>query len=257
MRGIWPHSDALTPWYRRKTPGDLPSADVRMSPVTSSSDVEVDDLIVLFGHRANCSLDLVATVTTREAIEIFKTDIVRVIAKTDRTLTVVKCVLPGMHWSEHNLADFGESQAGASSRTIRLSAGRRQIGRLGALAAIHQRIATHRSFEEWKAAYTEAATELEEEQAHWAKAARDERQRLRPLLAAVKHINQVTGEVLVEWTSRGLEAALGRDGNTRLRPYIAGLHATGLLSDDAYEQVQASLDVVGCPAATIPQSGRR
>jgi hypothetical protein len=166
MRGIWPHSDTLMPWYRRKTPGALPSADVRMSAVTSSSDVEVDDLILLFEHRTNCSLDLVATVTTREAIEIFKTDIVRVIAKTDRTLTVVKCVLPGMHWSEHNLADFGESHAGASSRTIRLSAGRRQIGRLGALAAIHQRIATHRSFEEWNAAYTAAATELEEEQAH-------------------------------------------------------------------------------------------
>ncbi|MEU1824282.1 hypothetical protein ABZ502_17865 [Streptomyces abikoensis] len=251
---LWPHSDALGPWYGRRlaVAEDLPAEHLRVPAVTSASDVQVDDLVLVFDQRRKNHYDLLGLLTAREAVDDRETAVARVIAKTERTVTVLDCMMPNGYWSSCNLDTFGAARPGAEARTMRLNTSRRQIGYLGSLAGIRQRLINHEDFEAWRTGFAASAAEEQaaqtERQARWAA----EQERLRPLREAAAQLNQIAGEDLMEWDCGathpygGVRLCEWLREPGRLRTYLAGLNAMGAIADGAYILVEQHLDVIGC-----------
>ncbi|MFF3734064.1 hypothetical protein ACFYXM_28100 [Streptomyces sp. NPDC002476] len=244
---LWPHGNDLKPTWARRHPDDRPLQKDRLAQVTSTCDVEVDDLVLIYDETSRTLFDLLGMWTAREAAACREAVIARVTSKTARTLTVVECTKPTGFWSSCNISRFGTPRKGASERTLRLNTARRQIGRLGAVTDLRERIAEHPQFGQWKTSYAAARIESEEGEAAWkAEHARREEQ-VRPQREAVRSLNEAAGEDLVGWYEPwgGPKVNEWLTGEGRMRTYLAGLNAVGGIGDDAYAEALLHVNVLG------------
>lgn len=205
-------------------------------------------LVLVFDRRRRaCQFDLLRYFTAREAVNDYDTVVGRVTAKTVRTITVGPCVLPTGYWSSCDLQTFSEPKDDAQARTMRFAVPRRQIGHLGALDELRRRVAMHGDFTEWRSGY--AASKLAQQADDEARRARQlaERDRQRPLCAATERLAQLVDADLVSWggpmVGEAIVAKALRELG-RLRTYVAGLNATGAISDQEYAEAQEQLAVV-------------
>lgn len=244
---LWPHADDLKHTWARRHPDDRPLQKDRLSPVTSTADVEVDDLVLIYEETSRNLFDLLSMWTAREAAGCRETVIARVTSKTARTLTVVECAKPTGYWSSCDISLFGTPRKGASERTLRLNTARRQIGRLGAVTDLRKRIAEHGQFEQWKTSYAAARIEAEEERAAWKAEHEMRTEQMRPQREAAQFLNQAAGEELVGWIEpwHGPKVSEWLAGEGRLRTYLAGLNAVGIIGDDSYVEALLHVEVLG------------
>ncbi|MFF1714356.1 hypothetical protein [Streptomyces sp. NPDC058268] len=250
MNDLWPHTDLPRHPNLRPKRQHRPAARFRVPSVLSTSKVQIHDLVLIFDQRGKSRFDLLGSHTVREAVADRETVTARVIAKTDRTLTVVDCVVPaGYFWSSCYLPDFGTARTDAKPRTIRLNTTRRQIGHLGSLNDLRQRLHTHQDFADWQASHAAAVLEDQAEEAERRARWKAEEEQQRPQVQAAEQLNQIVGEDLVGWNPHpygGLRINRWLAEPGRLRTYVAGLNATGIIPDDAYTKVETHLDLLGC-----------
>lgn len=244
---LWPHADDLKPTWARRHPDDRPLQKDRLIPITSTSNVEVDDLVLIYDETSRTLFDLLRMWTAREAVFCGETVIARVTSKTARTLTVIECTKPTGYWSSCTISRFGTPRKEASERTLRLNTNRRQIGRLGAVTDLRERIAEHAQFEEWKTSYAAARNEAEEEKAAWKAEHGRRTEQMRPQLEAAGFLNKAAGEELVGWIEpwKGPKVSEWLAGAGRLRTYLAGLNAAGVIGDDVYAEALLHVEVLG------------
>ncbi|MEU5661886.1 hypothetical protein GTW69_06535 [Streptomyces sp. SID7760] len=244
---LWPHADDLKPTWARRHPDDRPLQKDRLTQVASASEVEVDDLVLIYDETSRTLFDLLGMWTAREAVFCREAVIARVTSKTARTLTVVECTKPTGYWSSCVISRFGTPRKDAAERTLRLNTTRRQIGRLGAVTDLRERIAEHPQFEQWKASHAAARIEADEANAAW-KAEHERRaEQVRPQREAVRSLNEAAGEELVGWYEPwgGPKANEWFTGEGRLRTYLAGLNAIGTMADDVYAEALLHVEVLG------------
>ncbi|MFI5749017.1 hypothetical protein ACIBBE_24495 [Streptomyces sp. NPDC051644] len=252
--GLWPHADDLKPTWARRHPDDRPLQKDRLAPVTSTSDVQVDDLVLIYDETSRTLFDFLGMRTAREAASaavewgtMTNVVIARVTSTTARTLTVVECFAPTGFWKSCNISRFGTVRKDVAARTLRLNTGRRQIGHLGAVSELRERIAQHSQYEQWKAAYAAAQVEAQEAESVRQREWEDRRERQRPQREAARFLNEAAGKELVGW----YEPFGGPKVNDwfsepgRLRTYLAGLNAVGTIGDDAYAVALLHVEVIG------------
>jgi hypothetical protein len=244
---LWPDADDLKPSWARRHPGDRPQQKDRLAQVTSASEVEVDDLVLVYDETSRTLYDLLGYSTAREAVACRVAVIARVTSKTARTLTVVECTKPTGYWNSCDISRFGTPRKGAPERTLRLNTTRRQIGRLGAVSELRERIAEHAQFEQWKASHAAARIEADEERAAWKAEHERREEQVRPQREAVRSLNEAVGEELVGWYEPwgGPKVNEWFTGEGRLRTYVAGLNAIGAIGDDAYAEALLHAEVLG------------
>jgi hypothetical protein len=232
----------------RKSQGrrnDIP-AELRIPDVTTSGDVEADDILVVIDDAAYAELSLR---TARDVVmNQPHTRLVRVIAKSSKSLKVQDVDLNRGNWRT-NLTEFGKSYGYTETRLM-LSSSNREIGRLGTVTELREKLLNHPRFAEWQAAY-DAAQELHEADEAAAKAAREAKEaRQAPVRAAIQQLNALAGEPLVVlWSNEpkgapGAAEWLGENDFRRVGVYLAGLNAMGEVSDDDHAQARAALAVI-------------
>lgn len=229
--------------------GDLMQTmpDKLIPEVTAPEQVEIDDVLVVveddeYGNQLR-------TFTARDVIGYAqRARLVRVLSKSAKSLVVKWVDFPGRGNWTIDLADFGTPRMSHEPERLMLSSARREIGRLGTVEELRQKIANHPRFAEWQAAYAAACAEDEARRA----AARAEREtkekRLAPIREAVAALNKIAGEPLVQLTYSnavvGVTRWLHENGFQRLRIYLFGLHAVGKLTDEQQTEAFRHLDVI-------------
>jgi hypothetical protein len=243
---IFPHDPENDGKYHGRR-NDIP-AELRIPHVEKADGVEIDDILVVVEDTAYAVQSLY---TARDIIMSQpRTRLVRVVSKSAKSLKVKDIDLPRGNW-RIDLSEFGKVYDYTETRLMLTSASR-EIGRLGPVTELRQKLLDHPQFAEWQAAHA-AAHELHKADEAEARAAREAKeQRMAPIKAAVQGLADVTGEQLVNMafsdTPRGENPWLEANDFMRVRVYLAGLNAVGNLTDDQHRQALAHLDVINAAA---------
>jgi hypothetical protein len=231
------------------------AAELLVPPVEAAADVEVDDILVVVEDDAFGNA--LRTHTARDILmRTPRTHLVRVLAKSAKSLVVKWVDLPRGAWHV-NLAEFGTPYQLHEPQRLMLSSASREVGRLGPVEELRQKLAAHPQFGEWQAAYTAAVAEQEARDAA-SKAERESKAaRLVPVKEAVAGLNKIAGEPLVELTYSnsviGVTRWLHANGFLRTQVYICGLNAVGRITDEQQVEALQHLDVI---IAAAKESGK-
>ncbi|MDW4912495.1 hypothetical protein [Streptomyces californicus] len=252
--GLWPDDADLKPSWARRHPDDRPLKKDRLAPVTETSQVQVDDLVLIYDEPGGVAFDLLGMRTAREAVSAVagyrtsdKVAVARVTGKTARTITVVDCFAPTGFWKSCVITRFGTPRTNAAPRTLRLNTGGRQIGYLGSVSELRGRIVRDAQYDAWRAAYKRAQEEEAASEAARRRVQEERQERERPQREAARALNEIAGEELVGWREPfgGPKANEWLSTPGRLRTYLAGLNAVGTIADDAFAEVLAQVEVLG------------
>jgi hypothetical protein len=242
---LFPHDPENNEKRHGARRGNL-AAELLIPPVEAAADVEVDDILVVVEDDAYGNA--LRTHTARDILMRHpRTHLVRVLSKSARSIVVKWVDLPRGNWHA-NLAEFGTPYQLHEPQRLMLNSASREVGRLGTVEELRQKLAAHPQFGEWQAAYTAAVAEQEARDAA-SKAEREaEAARVAPLKAAVDGLNKIAGEPLVELTYSnsvvGVTRWLHANSFLRTRVYLSGLNAVGNLTDDQHREALAHLDVI-------------
>ncbi|MEV8546971.1 hypothetical protein [Streptomyces sp. NPDC051572] len=251
--GLWPDDDVSRDSAQSRVMlGELPSVEARIPAVTETTDVAVDDLLVILDMTGtSVAYDVLGILTGREVMAFSPAPkVAKVVATTAKTVTAVMIPTPHDGW-ECNLDGFAERSYDPTPTMLTLKAKTRRIGRLGTAVGIRQQITDHPLFNEWQRAYAEAKTtqqEAKEAAAAHATATQLRQQALQRISAIV---NRALDFHVIAETIEGHMYLNGSDyyhffrKPERLRVHLAGLRAVDKLTDAEYELVTDQLTVVG------------
>ncbi|MGW0673155.1 hypothetical protein [Streptomyces sp. NPDC002746] len=252
--GLWPDATDLKPGWARRHPDDRPLKKDRLISVTDTSQLQIDDLVLIYDEPSGIAFDLLGMRTAREAVSAVadyrtsaKVAVARVIGKTARTLTVVDCFAPTGSWKSCVITRFGTPRPGAAPRTLRLNTGGRQIGYLGSVSELRERIVRDAQYDAWRAAYKRAQEDEAASEATRRKAQEESQEREWPKREAARVLNELAGEELVGWWEPvgGPKVDQWLSAPGRMRTYLAGLNAVGKIADDVVDEVLAQVEVLG------------
>ncbi|WP_428957867.1 hypothetical protein [Streptomyces sp. cg35] len=265
-KSVLPHAEGLLPYRERRHTDDVPAA-ARPERVTSADQLRVGDLVLVLdaSHRGESRVisDL-TRLTVRELFTGYEA-VRRVVTVSPASITVHSGLnIPMGGWGScdpDKIAEPRHADAYPPERMM-INAKRAVLVRLGTAADLVEACRNHASYNEWRAAYQEAAAE-DAQARDEAKARRKVRDAKRaPLLAAAEAFNTLAGDKLVRLQAfgKGLDE-VGEveilvkwlaDGG-RLVTYVAGLHATGKLSDQEHVEALGYLRTLGlCTDDDIP-----
>jgi hypothetical protein len=225
--------------------GDL-AAELLIPPVEAAANVEVDDILVVVENDAYGNA--LHTHTARDILMYrASTHLVRVLSKSAKSLVVKWVDLPRGAW-RINLAEFGTLYSHHEPHRLMLSSTSREVGRLGTVEELRQKLAAHPQFGEWQAAYTAAVAEQEARDAASKAERESEAARLVPVKEAIAGLNKIAGETLVEMSYSdaviGVTRWLHEGGFLRTQVYICGLNAVGRITDEQQVEALRHLDVI-------------
>lgn len=214
---------------------DIPT-ELLIPRVQKATDVAVDDILVVMEDTVYAELLL------RTARDIVmhqpRTRLVRVVSTAAKSIKVKDIDLPRGNWRT-DFAEFGKVYDYTETRLM-LSSTSREVGRLGTVTELRQKLLNHPRFAEWQAARA-AALEMHEADEAELRAQREAREaRQAPVTAAVEALNRIAREQLVTMWTRDVRAAsewLAENDFERMQVYIAGLAVLGRITTD--EQAEA------------------
>ncbi|MFI5749016.1 hypothetical protein ACIBBE_24490 [Streptomyces sp. NPDC051644] len=234
--------------------GALPDGEARIPAVSETTDVKVDDLVVIIetAGTSHTAYDILGVLTGREVMSLHQVTlkVAQVVSTTARTISVVTIPTPDDGW-ECDLASFADRAYDSTPTTLSLKTKTRRIGRLGTVEEIRQRIREHALFDEWKQAYQNAKDAQRDAKEAVMKRQADEARRQEVLLKIGDVVNRAFGFPLVSLDAREqahlasyAEDSFLRDARN-LRVHLAGLHALGRFTDDEYDLVRDQLAIAG------------
>lgn len=229
--------------YDRKVP-----EEARLPLIMKQEDVQVDDIVlVVDGERWRSTLNRFSGL---EALKSPGSWVGRVRKVNAKSIVVDRIRNPRHHSFSADLDDFGTPafSAPAFSERLMFKHATREIGRVGTLEELREKIAAHPLLEKWRTARATALAVIADQDAK-AKAARDAREaRLKPVKAAIEGLNEIICEKLVELSFdddvRAAAKWLEENDFDRMQVYIAGLHATGRTTEGQYAQAFRHLNTI-------------
>jgi len=221
--------------------------EVRLPKVEGPQGVKVDDIVLVVDNESwTSTLD---RFSAREALKHHGTWIGRVRKVSPKSIVVDHVREPRRHSFSADLDDFGSPAHKDNGERLMFSHATREIGRIGTLAELREKIAAHPKLDEWRTARAAAIDVAQAENAK-AKANREAKEaRLTTVKAAIAGLNEIAGEPLVEPltfsdTVVGVTRWLHEGDFRRLRVYLTGLHALGQLTGAQHEQALKHLDTI-------------
>jgi hypothetical protein len=221
---------------------DIP-AELLIPRVEKATDVGVDDILVVIEDVTyrELSLRTARDIVMRQP----RTRLVRVGSTTAKSIKVKDVDLCRGDWRT-DLAEFGKVYDYTETRLM-IPTASREVGRLGTVTELRQKLLEHPRFAEWQAARTAAYEQHEADEAEL-RAQREAREaRLAPVKAAVEALNSIAREQLVTmWVGdvRAVSEWLAENDFARMQVYIAGLSAIGRITDEQHAEALRHLDTI-------------
>lgn len=244
FESLFPHGGPELGAHRadRQVPDEL-----KLAKVERQGDIAVDDIVLVVDKDSwRSTLD---RFTAREALKSPGTWVARVRKVSPRSIVVDHIRNPRQHSFSADLDDFGAlSYTKDGGERLMFSHATREIGRVGTMAELREKIAAHPKLEEWRAARAAALAVVADQDAK-AQAAREARTaRLKPVKAAIEGLNEIAREKLVELSfGDDVKAAaewLAEKDFVRTQVYLTGLNALGTITDEQHVEALRHLDVI-------------
>lgn len=227
----------------RKVPKEF-----RLPKVKGPQDVKPGDIVLVVDDKAAWRGTL-HRFSAREALKGPSVWVARVHKVSHRSVVVDHIRNPRRHGFSADLDDFGATANDGGERLM-FNHATREIGRVGTLTELREKIAAHPLLAEWRAARAAALDIVAAEDAQ-AKANREAKEaRLASVKAAVEGFNAALRlrKPLVELSSRDdIKATsewLAENDFLNLKVYVCGLNALGTITDERQVEALHHLDVI-------------
>jgi hypothetical protein len=242
FQSLFPHDAEMGDYhYDREVP-----KEALLKPVEGPEDVTVDSIVLVIDNESWRTT--LRNYSGLEALGKRGAYVARVVKVSPKSIVVETVREPRSHGYTADLDAFGESLFKDNSERLMFQHATREIGLVGTLDDLREKIAAHPRMEEWRTVRAAAVATREAELAARKAEREAEETRLAPLKAAVQALVDITGERLVNLSysdvPRGENDWLEAGEFRRVRVYLAGLNALGDLSDDEHAQALAHLDTI-------------
>ncbi|MEU9405711.1 hypothetical protein AB0E08_08390 [Streptomyces sp. NPDC048281] len=213
--------------------------------VEGAQDVKDGDVILVVEDSTGRTI--LDRYSAREALNSYSAYLALVTKVSSKSLVATVIRQTRRHGFTVDLDNFGEPASAASPERLMFSRATREIGRVGSLKELREKIAAHPQLEEWRTARA-AAVALDREKRETARvAAEAQKARVAPIRAAVERINELARmQLLTMWSSdvSAVTEWLAEKDFIHLRVYLCGLNAVGTMTDAQQVEALRHLDTI-------------